>query len=218
MLKVLHTGDLHLDTAFASLDERQAQIRKNELRAAFTSMMTYARMNGMDVIVEIKSEEGHKHDNAVYVSKSGCQGFCQQGPLMHIEPEHILYTKVKVDDVKTSADIENVKQWFKTIVAGKNDAMIELKNSMGYQNLNAVLKDFAEEMLLFDDRININSMLFSLLNNQKDITSENLENFKKFASEFKIDNKTYSIESAGHPFDIIIDCFIFSAYYYSTYC
>lgn len=27
----------------------------------------------------------------------------------------------------------------------------------------------------------------------------------KFASEFKIDNKTYSIESAGHPFDIIIE-------------
>ena len=53
----------------------------------------------MDVVVEIKSEEGHKHDNAVYVSKSGCQGFCQQGPLMHIEPEHILYTKVKVSDV-----------------------------------------------------------------------------------------------------------------------
>ena len=51
MLKVLHTGDLHLDTAFASLDERQAQIRKNEMRAAFTSMMTYARMNGMDLIL-----------------------------------------------------------------------------------------------------------------------------------------------------------------------
>ncbi|MBQ8641752.1 MAG: DNA repair exonuclease [Clostridia bacterium] len=51
MLKVLHTGDLHLDTAFAALDERQAQIRKNEMRAAFTSMMTYARMNGIDVVL-----------------------------------------------------------------------------------------------------------------------------------------------------------------------
>lgn len=51
MLKILHTGDLHLDTAFASLDERQAQIRKNEMRAAFTSMMTYARMNAIDVIL-----------------------------------------------------------------------------------------------------------------------------------------------------------------------
>lgn len=44
-MKILHTGDLHLDSAFHSLSERQAEIRKNELRAAFTSMMTYARMN-----------------------------------------------------------------------------------------------------------------------------------------------------------------------------
>jgi len=51
MLKILHSGDLHLDAAFASLDERQAQIRKNEMRAAFTSMMTYARMNGIDVVL-----------------------------------------------------------------------------------------------------------------------------------------------------------------------
>ena len=55
------------------------------------------KAENIDVIVEMKSEE--KHENAVYVSKSGCQGFCQQGPLMHIEPEHILYTKVKVSDV-----------------------------------------------------------------------------------------------------------------------
>lgn len=51
MLKILHTGDLHLDAAFASLDERRAQIRKNEMRAAFTSMMTYARMNGVDAVL-----------------------------------------------------------------------------------------------------------------------------------------------------------------------
>ena len=57
------------------------------------------KAENLDVIVEIKSEAGHSHDNAIYVSKSGCQGFCQQGPLMHIEPEHILYTKVKVSDV-----------------------------------------------------------------------------------------------------------------------
>ena len=57
------------------------------------------KASNLDVVVEIKSEEGHKHDNAIYVSKSGCQGFCQQGPLMHIEPEHILYTKVKASDV-----------------------------------------------------------------------------------------------------------------------
>jgi len=48
-MKILHTGDLHLDSPFASLDQRRAEIRKNELRAAFTSMMTYARMNEVDI-------------------------------------------------------------------------------------------------------------------------------------------------------------------------
>ena len=48
-MKILHSGDLHLDGAFHSLSERQAEIRKNELRAAFTSMMTYARMNDVSL-------------------------------------------------------------------------------------------------------------------------------------------------------------------------
>ncbi len=37
-------------------------------------------------------------DGEVLVSKSGCQGFCQMGPLVRIEPGHILYTGVKPDD------------------------------------------------------------------------------------------------------------------------
>ena len=33
------------------------------------------------------------------VTKSGCQGFCQVGPLLSIEPDGILYTHVKEADV-----------------------------------------------------------------------------------------------------------------------
>ncbi len=51
MLKILHTGDIHLDCPFSSLDTRQAEIRRNELRAAFTSMMTYARMNQVNLVL-----------------------------------------------------------------------------------------------------------------------------------------------------------------------
>ncbi len=51
---------------------------------------------GADVTIELKKEENH---TGTYISKSGCQGFCQRGPLLHIEPEDILYTKVKVADV-----------------------------------------------------------------------------------------------------------------------
>ena len=42
-----------------------------------------------------KEEEDHKH----LLSISGCQGFCQVGPLVTIEPGHILYTKVRPGDV-----------------------------------------------------------------------------------------------------------------------
>lgn len=51
MIKILHTGDVHLDSVFSGLDSRHAEIRRNELRAAFTSMMTYARANGVDLIL-----------------------------------------------------------------------------------------------------------------------------------------------------------------------
>jgi NADH-quinone oxidoreductase subunit F len=49
---------------------------------------------GLPVAVELKEEA-----KGVYVSKSGCQGFCQMGPLVTILPENILYTKVKAADV-----------------------------------------------------------------------------------------------------------------------
>lgn len=51
MLKILHTGDIHLDSPFASLSPRYAEARRNELRAAFTSMMTYAKMNNVDIML-----------------------------------------------------------------------------------------------------------------------------------------------------------------------
>lgn len=51
MLKILHTGDVHLDSTFSGLDPRHAEIRRNELRTAFTSMMSSARTNDIDLIL-----------------------------------------------------------------------------------------------------------------------------------------------------------------------
>lgn len=51
MIKILHTGDIHLDSPFSGLDTRRAEIRRNELRAAFTSMMTYVRINEVDILL-----------------------------------------------------------------------------------------------------------------------------------------------------------------------
>ena len=52
--------------------------------------------SGIKVVVEL---DKHDCSDSTYVSKSGCQGFCQMGPLLTFFPENILYTKVKIEDV-----------------------------------------------------------------------------------------------------------------------
>lgn len=51
MIKILHTGDIHLDSPFSLCDVRKAQIRKNELRGTFTSLMMYAKMENFDIVL-----------------------------------------------------------------------------------------------------------------------------------------------------------------------
>ena len=51
MLKIVHTGDIHLDSPFSGLDERRAEIRKTELRGAFSSLLTYVRTNNIDLLL-----------------------------------------------------------------------------------------------------------------------------------------------------------------------
>jgi NADH-quinone oxidoreductase subunit F len=53
-------------------------------------------VSGLNVILELRSEAG---DRDVRLSKSGCQGFCQMGPLVTIVPDGILYTRVRAEDV-----------------------------------------------------------------------------------------------------------------------
>ncbi|PWM44967.1 MAG: NADH-quinone oxidoreductase subunit NuoF [Clostridiales bacterium] len=45
--------------------------------------------------VELEEEP---HDESVGVKKCGCHGFCEMGPLVRIEPQGWLYTKVKLED------------------------------------------------------------------------------------------------------------------------
>jgi len=63
---------------------------------------------GLNVVLELRPEVG---DRDVRLSKSGCQGFCQMGPLVSIVPDGILYTKVRAEDVPEIVD--------QTLVGGK---------------------------------------------------------------------------------------------------
>jgi NADH-quinone oxidoreductase subunit F len=54
---------------------------------------------GLSVAVALESEQGDYS-----LAASGCQGFCQMGPLVTIAPAGILYTKVSPDDVEEIID------------------------------------------------------------------------------------------------------------------
>ena len=51
MLKLLHCADIHLDSPFTAANAERAEVRRNELRAAFTSMLLYARTSDCKMIL-----------------------------------------------------------------------------------------------------------------------------------------------------------------------
>ncbi len=52
---------------------------------------------GLTVQVELSD---NPHGDVTGLKKSGCHGYCEMSPLIRIEPEGYLYTKVKVEDCK----------------------------------------------------------------------------------------------------------------------
>ncbi len=65
------------------------------------AIIEHAKKAGLVVVTDLKDAPAKKPGvQNVYMSRSGCQGFCQQGPLVTIEPDGILYCKVKVEDAE----------------------------------------------------------------------------------------------------------------------
>ena len=100
--------NIDLDKIASDVKEAQKNINKRLIVCAITgcvangglkvfdAFIKTAQELAIDVSVELKKEES----KGVLVSKSGCQGFCQMGPLVNIIPSGIFYNKVKVEDVK----------------------------------------------------------------------------------------------------------------------
>ena len=64
----------------------------------YETLKTLMEKKGINVSVTLE-EEPHGEDE-VGLKKSGCHGFCEMGPLVRIEPQGWLYTKVKVEDCR----------------------------------------------------------------------------------------------------------------------
>ncbi len=55
-----------------------------------------------DEIINVLNEElkSHGYENEISVVKTGCFGFCGQGPIVKIHPDNVFYVQVKPDDAK----------------------------------------------------------------------------------------------------------------------
>ena len=62
--------------------------------AAFQEQM---REQHLAFILELREE--HDNSGKTAITRSGCQGFCQMGPLVTILPDNILYNQVRAEDV-----------------------------------------------------------------------------------------------------------------------
>lgn len=51
MVKILHTGDIHLDSAFSGLDIAKSESAREEQRNVFQKMMSYAKQNSYDMVL-----------------------------------------------------------------------------------------------------------------------------------------------------------------------
>ena len=61
----------------------------------YARLVELMKQKGIPCAVELSKEP---HSKEVRVTKGGCPGFCEIGPLVRIDPQGWLYTKVKVSD------------------------------------------------------------------------------------------------------------------------
>ena len=78
------------------------------------SVQIYERLRALAAEKNLKLEvalEVDPHDETIGLKKSGCHGFCEMGPLLRIDPQGWLYTKVKIEDCEEILE--------KTIIGGE---------------------------------------------------------------------------------------------------
>ena len=97
-----------------------AKQTKRILVCAGTGCIAGGSLKIYDRLVELMAEKNlpysvelmeDPHDESIGMKKSGCHGFCEMGPLLRIEPQGWLYTKVQLEDCEEILD--------KTLVNGE---------------------------------------------------------------------------------------------------
>ncbi|MGB9620859.1 MAG: NADH-quinone oxidoreductase subunit NuoF [Brevinematia bacterium] len=93
-------------------------------------------VNFKQVIEDFLSKYGLKEDVAVIVS--GCLGLCGKGPLMKIEPDGVIYTEVKENDLPVILEKHFIKG------TPKEENLIKVDDAFYKKQLYIVLKNFGD--------------------------------------------------------------------------
>ena len=75
----------------------------------YENLKTECEKRGLHVYVGLKHH--NEEEQILHVKMSGCHGFCEMGPLVHIEPQGLMYIHVKPEDCTEILD--------KTILGGE---------------------------------------------------------------------------------------------------
>lgn len=80
----------------------------NGAMKVYAAFQEHLRTRNWPFILELRPENENSGQTAL--TRSGCQGFCQMGPLVTILPDDILYNQVKVEDVAEIVETSVVGQ------------------------------------------------------------------------------------------------------------
>lgn len=102
MVKIMHIGDVHLDSPFSCSDMRKAELRKIELRSAFSSVLDKANAENVDIVLisgDLFDSENVTRETASFLQKkfaenSNCRFVISPG---NHDPytQNSVYAKVK---------------------------------------------------------------------------------------------------------------------------
>ncbi|MDY6854535.1 MAG: FAD-dependent oxidoreductase [Thermodesulfobacteriota bacterium] len=95
MKKIENPSDL------ATLRQNILNKRKQSQRVAKVCCSTGCRAGGSLKIVDALNREiaSHGLDNKTEIKKTGCRGFCENGPVLAVDPDNIFYNRVEQEDV-----------------------------------------------------------------------------------------------------------------------
>ena len=98
--------------------------------AAFQEQM---RKNNLPFVVELREE--NDNSGKIGLTHSGCQGFCQMGPLVAVLPDSILYNRVRPEDaaeiVETSLVQNGVVERLLYVEPGTSHACKGVRDKIG---------------------------------------------------------------------------------------